>query len=141
MSETVIGVKKYIQFELVSPERILASEEASMVVIPGGDGDFGVLADHTPLVSTIRPGIVSVYTPSGEVKKIFVSGGFADVDGKICSVLAEEAVNVTDINRADVEQKIKDLAAELADSGHDAVKKNNLLRNIAIADAKLAAAA
>ena len=141
MSETVIAVKKYIQFELVSPERILASEEASMVVVPGGDGDFGVLANHTPLVSTIRPGVVSVYTPSGEVKKIFVSGGFADVDGKLCSVLAEEAVNVNEIDRAAVEQKIKDLAVELAYAGADEVKKATLVRNIEIAVAKLKAAA
>ena len=141
MSETVIAVKKYIQFELVSPERIIASEEAAMVVVPGGDGDFGVLADHTPLVSTIRPGVVSVYTPAGDVTKIFVSGGFADVDGKLCSVLAEEAVNVNEIDRAAVEQKIKDLATELAEAGSDEVKKATLVRNIEITEAKLKAAA
>jgi len=141
MSETVIAVKKYIQFELVSPERILVSEEAAMVVVPGGDGDFGVLADHTPLVSTIRPGVVSVYTPTGEVKKIFVSGGFADVDGKICSVLAEEAVNVNEIDRGKAEQSLGDLRAELSAAGDDAVKKDNLARSIAIAEAKVAAAA
>src|ERR1700744_4263440 len=91
---------KTFKFELVSPERILASEEVGMVVVPGGDGDFGVLAEHAPLVSTIRPGVVAVYMPSGEVKKIFVSGGFADVTGTLCSVLAEEAVNVNEIDRS-----------------------------------------
>ena len=131
---------KTFQFELVSPERVLASEEATMVVVPGGDGDFGVLADHTPLVSSIRPGVVSVYTPSGEVKKIFVTGGFADVDGKICSVLAEEAVNVNEIDRSKTEQSLKELHDELANAGEDAVKRANLGRNIAIAEAKLAAA-
>ena len=141
MSETVIAVKKYIQFELVSPERILASEEAAMVVVPGGDGDFGVLAGHTPLVSTIRPGVVSVYAPDGAIKKIFVSGGFADVDGKICSVLAEEAVNVNEIDRAKAEQNLSDLRNELAGAGDDAVKKDNLALSIAIAEAKVAAAA
>ena len=132
---------KTFQFELVSPERVLASEEATMVVVPGGDGDFGVLADHTPLVSSIRPGVVSVYTPSGEVKKIFVTGGFADVDGKICSVLAEEAVNVNEIDRSKTEQGLKELRDELANSGEDAVKRSNLSRGIAIAEAKLGAAA
>ena len=131
---------KTFQFELVSPERVLASEEATMVVVPGGDGDFGVLADHTPLVSSIRPGVVFVYTPSGEVKKIFVTGGFADVDGKICSVLAEEAVNVNEIDRSKTEQSLKELHDELANAGEDAVKRANLGRNIAIAEAKLAAA-
>ena len=130
---------KTFKFELVSPERILASEEVYMVVVPGGDGDFGVLADHSPLVSTIRPGVVTVTMPTGEVKKIFVSGGFADVDGKICSVLAEEAVNVNEIDRAKAEQTLSDLRAELASVGDDAVKKDNLAHSIAIAEAKLAA--
>lgn len=132
---------KTFKFELVSPERILASEEVSMVVVPGGDGDFGVLAEHAPLVSSIRPGVVAVYMPSGEVKKIFVSGGFADVTGKLCSVLAEEAVNVNDIDRNMAEQSLKDLRDELVNAGDDAVKKANLLRGIGIAEAKLAAAA
>jgi len=130
---------KTFKFELVSPERILASEEVYMVVVPGGDGDFGVLADHSPLVSTIRPGVVTVTMPTGDVKRIFVSGGFADVDGKICSVLAEEAVNVNEIDRAKAEQTLSDLRAELASVGDDAVKKDNLARSIAIAEAKLAA--
>jgi F-type H+-transporting ATPase subunit epsilon len=110
-----------------------------MVVVPGGDGDFGVLADHTPLISTIRPGVVTVTMPTGDVKKIFVSGGFADVDGKICSVLAEEAVNVNEIDRAKAEQALSDLRAELASVGDDAVKKDNLALSITIAEAKLAA--
>jgi len=129
---------KTFKFELVSPERILASEDVYMVVVPGGDGDFGVLADHSPLISTIRPGVVTVTMPTGEVKKIFVSGGFADVDGKICSVLAEEAVNVNDIDRAKAEQALSDLRAELASVGDDAVKKDNLAHSIAIAEAKRA---
>lgn len=130
---------KTIKFELVSPERILASEDVYMVVVPGGDGDFGVLADHTPLISTIRPGVVTITLPNGDVKKIFVSGGFADVDGKICSVLAEEAVNTNDIDRSKVEQTLSDLRAELAAAGDDAVKKENIARSIAVAEAKLAA--
>jgi F-type H+-transporting ATPase subunit epsilon len=132
---------KTLKFELVSPERILASEDATMVVVPGTDGDFGVLADHTPLVSSIRPGVVSIYEPSGSVKKIFVTGGFADVSGKICSVLAEQAVNVNEINRAEVEQGLKELQDGLNSVGDDEVKKANLLRGIGIAEAKLAALA
>ena len=130
---------KTFKFELVSPERILASEEASMVVVPGTEGDLGILAEHAPLVSSIRPGTVAVHLPSGDVKKIFVTGGFVDVDGKLCSVLAEEAVNVSDIDRGKTEQSLKDLRDELAGAGEDAVKKANALRNIAIAEAKLAA--
>ena len=130
---------KTFKFELVSPERILASEEVSMVVVPGTEGDFGVLAEHAPIISSIRPGAVAVYMPSGEVKKIFVTGGFADMNGKLCSVLAEEAVNVNDIDRSKAEQNLSDLRNELASAGDDAVKKANLARNISIAEAKLAA--
>jgi F-type H+-transporting ATPase subunit epsilon len=132
---------KTFKFELVSPERVLASEEASMVVIPGGDGDFGVLVEHMPIVSSIRPGVVAVYAPSGEVKKIFVSGGFADMNGQLCSILAEEAVNVNDIDRAKTEQTLSDLRSELANAGDDSVKKDNLARSVAITEAKLAAVA
>jgi F-type H+-transporting ATPase subunit epsilon len=131
---------KTMKFELVSPERVLASKDAVMVVVPGTDGDFGALVDHAPLVSSIRPGVVSVHLPSGEVERIFVTGGFADVTAKLCSVLAEEAVNVNDIDRAKTEQELKDLSAELAVAGEDAVRKASLQRNIAIAEAKLSAA-
>ena len=130
---------KTFKFELVSPERILASEEVSMVVVPGTEGDFGVLAEHAPIISSIRPGAVAVYMPSGDVKKIFVTGGFADMNGKLCSVLAEEAVNVNDIDRSKAEQSLSDLRNELASVGDDAVRKANLARNISIAEAKLAA--
>src|SRR6516225_6486620 len=92
-------VNTTFQFELVSPEKILVSEEAKMVVVPGEDGDFGVLASHAPLLSAIRPGVVRVTSASGEEKKFFVAGGFADVTPSLLSVLAEEAVNVAEIDK------------------------------------------
>jgi F-type H+-transporting ATPase subunit epsilon len=131
---------KTFQFELVSPESLLTSEEASMVVVPGEAGDFGVLADHAPLLSAIRPGVVAVHLPSGEVKKIFVAGGFADVNGKLCSVLAEEAVNVVNLDRVQIEESLKTLETDLVSASEDAVKKSNILRGMDIARAKLAAA-
>lgn len=132
---------KTIPFELVSPERVLASEEAAMVVIPGEAGDFGVLADHSPLLSSLRPGVVSVHLPSGEVKKIFVAGGFADVGGQSCSVLAEEAVNVSDLNRAELEESVKNLQDDVEFAKDDAAKAAHLRGQLEIAKAKLAAVA
>ncbi len=132
---------KTFQFELVSPERVLASEEASMVVVPGEAGDFGVLADHAPLLSSIRPGVVTVTSPDGSVRKIFVAGGFADVNGKICSVLAEEAVNVNEIDRAKVEDQLKNLQDDLSFAKDDAIKAAFIQRQIEVAKVKLAAAA
>jgi F-type H+-transporting ATPase subunit epsilon len=130
---------KTIQFELVSPECILVSEDASMVVVPGEAGDFGVLADHAPLLSSIRPGVVAVYLPSGEIKKIFVAGGFADVNGKLCSVLVEEAVNVNDLNRAQLDESLKKLNDDLGSAGEDALKAAHTQQQIAVIQAKLAA--
>ena len=132
---------KTFQFELVSPEKILVSEQASMVVVPGEAGDFGVLADHAPLLSSVRPGVVSVTTPDGASKKIFVAGGFADVSNNVCSVLAEEAVNVNEIDRAAVEKQLSDLKDELSFAKEDVVKAAFIQQQIEVAAAKLQAAA
>ncbi len=129
---------KTFRFELVAPERILASEDVTMVVVPGGEGEFGVLADHAPVVSSLRPGVIAVQHPSGEMKHIFVSGGVADVTGALCTVLAEEAVNVNDIDSVAVEQKLEELRSAASDAVDD-VAKADLARDIAIAEAKLAA--
>lgn len=132
---------KTFQFELVSPEKLLVSEEVSMVVIPGEAGDFGVLAEHAPLLSSIRPGVVTVTSVSGEQKKIFVAGGFADVSGNVCSVLAEEAVNVNEIDRAAAEKQISDLKDDLSFAKDDAVKTAQIQKQIEVTQAKVLAAA
>ena len=80
-----------IQFDLVSPERKLASVEASEIQIPGADGDFTVMAEHAPMLTTLRPGLLSVKTDS-DVTEYIVTGGFVEVSGKNASVLAEQAI-------------------------------------------------
>src|SRR5262249_61675465 len=89
-----------LQFELVSPERLLISQPVEMVVVPGVEGDFGVLPGHAPLVSTVRPGVIAVFEGGKVVQSIFVAGGFAEVTGERCTVLAEQATPVGDIDRA-----------------------------------------
>ena len=69
-----------VAFELVAPERLLASIEADMVVIPGAEGDFGVLPDHAPLMSLLRPGVIAVYQGDRVDRRLFVDGGFAEVN-------------------------------------------------------------
>ena len=103
-----------IAFELVSPDRLLISEKVDMVTIPGGEGDFGVLAGHQPMISTVRPGILEVQNEGAAPRRIFVSGGFAEVTNESCAVMTEEAVPVEDIDRADLEQRIKDAEEDLA---------------------------
>ena len=79
-----------LHFELVTPERLVRSEDVHMVVVPGSEGDFGVLAGHAPVMSTIRNGELAIYrTPSGEPERIAVEGGFAEVNEKGLTVLAE----------------------------------------------------
>jgi F-type H+-transporting ATPase subunit epsilon len=133
--------KKTFYFELVSPESVVVSADATMVVIPGGEGDFGVLADHAPILSSVRPGVVTVMTAEGETRKVFVAGGFADVSGKNCSVLAEEALNVSEINLSAVEKDLVDLKLELDAVTNDAVKAAHVQKEIQIAQAKIAATA
>ena len=99
-----------LHFELVSPERLLRSADVYMVVVPGTEGDFGVLTGHAPFMSTIRPGAIQVY-PNGVndvPERIFIDGGFAEVGANGLTILAESAIPVADIDPAQV---AADLAA------------------------------
>ena len=136
-----VTTSQTFQFELVSPEKILVSEQAKMVVVPGEAGDFGVLAQHSPLLSSIRPGVVTLFTPDGETKRIFVAGGFADVNPESCSVLAEEAMNVSDLDRGKLEGQLKDLEEDLAGSKSDPLKSALLQTQLDITRAKIQATA
>ena len=128
-----------VQFELVSPERLLVSEPVDMVVVPGSEGDFGVLPGHAPFISTVRPGVIEVYEGSTVTERIFVAGGFAEVSNDRCTVLAEEAAPLTDVNRAEVEGELRRLNEDLAASRDDA-ERAAVAARIEIAEAKLAAA-
>lgn len=108
-----------VEFELVSPEKLLLSERVDMVVVPGEEGDFGVLAQHSPLISAVRPGVINVYNGGKVTDRIFVAGGFAEVTPARCTVLAELALPVEDIDRAAAEQQLKDAKDDLIDAKDD----------------------
>jgi len=97
-----------ISFELVSPEKLLLSEDVEMVVVPGAEGDFGVLIGHAPLISALRPGVINTYAGTNVEKRIFVAGGFAEVTGERCTVLAEEAIPVEELDRAGADARMAD---------------------------------
>ena len=98
------------QFELVSPERLMTDKPVAMVVIPGSEGDFGVLAGHAPAISTIRPGVIEVYEQeSSAPDRLFVKGGLADVRSTGLIVLAEDAI---DPRQADVAALDKEIARQ-----------------------------
>ncbi|MGR0183469.1 F0F1 ATP synthase subunit epsilon [Azospirillum aestuarii] len=125
-----------VEFELVSPEKLLTSQPVDMVVVPGSEGDFGVLAGHSPMISTVRPGVIDVYEADRVVDRVFVAGGFAEVTETRCTVLAEEAIAVSEIDRAKVEQQIRDLGEDLEDAKSDD-EKARVEAKIAVARAKL----
>jgi F-type H+-transporting ATPase subunit epsilon len=107
-----------LNFALVSPERELFHGDVDQVVVPGAEGDFGVLADHAPVMSVIKPGALRILNAGGE-RRVFVNGGFADVTPEGLTVLAEEAVDLSDIDAAKVEQDLKNAQDDLRDASTD----------------------
>jgi F-type H+-transporting ATPase subunit epsilon len=108
-----------VSFELVAPERLLFSADIEMVVVPGGEGDFGVLAGHAPMISTVRAGVIEIHDEGKETEKIFVAGGCAEVSDNRCTVLAEDAVPVAELDRASLEQRIRNAEEDLEDAESD----------------------
>ncbi len=101
-------------FDLVSPEKVLFSGEVSQVDVPGSEGDFGVLAGHAPLVTTLRPGILVIYSER-DAQRIMVDGGFAEVGPAGLTVLANLAVPVNEFDVAALAGMIKDTEEDVAD--------------------------
>ncbi|MBO6676283.1 MAG: F0F1 ATP synthase subunit epsilon [Rhizobiales bacterium] len=109
-------------FELVSPERQLVSGEATQVVVPGAEGQFTVLANHAPFLSTLKPGVLEVTMADGSSDRIFVRGGFADANPDGLTLLAEEAQHVADMDMNSLDQAIQDAREDVADAKDDAAK-------------------
>jgi len=127
------------QFELVSPERLLISKAVDMVVVPGTEGDFGVLPDHAPLISSVRPGVIAVFEGGQVTDRIFVAGGFAEVTGERCTVLAEQAMPLAELDRGQIETELKDARDDVIDAKTD-TDRAAAERAVAVAEAKMAAA-
>ncbi len=104
-----------LNFELVSPERLLLSEGADMVTVPGTEGEFGVLAEHAPFMTALRPGMIRVESDGAETHRIFIWGGFAEVNAQGLTVLAEEAQMMKDVDMDALAQRIKNLEEDVAD--------------------------
>ena len=96
-----------IELEIVTPEKILFSESANMVIVPGDEGDFGAMAGHAPMLSQVRAGTIDVYEGDKVSTQIFIEGGIAEVTAERCSVLAEEAVMVVDIDKSAAEERLQ----------------------------------
>jgi F-type H+-transporting ATPase subunit epsilon len=142
-----------LNFELVTPERMVLSETVDMVVVPGVEGNFGVLPGHSLLISTIRPGTLEIYRDNAVIRRIFVVGGFAEVTPERCTVLANEAVPPEEFDRAAIEAELQVIQGNLPSlrervaraSGTErerlVIELAGLERDSAVAQAKLQALA
>ena len=111
-----------LSFALVSPERELFHGDVDQVVVPGAEGEFGVLPDHAPVMSVIKPGALRIFNDGAE-RRVFVNGGFADVTPEGLTVLAEEAVDLADLDAAKLEQDFKNAQDDLRDANSDAKRE------------------
>jgi F-type H+-transporting ATPase subunit epsilon len=110
------------KFELVSPERLLVSAEVEQVVVPGSEGDFTMLAHHAPLLTALRPGVIEIGASGAERQRYFVRGGFAEVGPSGLVILAETAIDLVELDRAVLDQSIKDAEEDVADAKGDTAR-------------------
>ena len=105
-----------LHFELVSPARLLFSGEVASVTIPGTEGEMGIYPGHSPVLSTLKPGVVTVYKDGGGTDRIFVKGGMVEVNPQGLTLLAEVAIPMAELSRDALAQQIKNAEEDLADA-------------------------
>lgn len=111
-----------IAYDIVSPEKLLISDSADMVTIPGTEGYMGVMAGHESVVTTLRAGMIDIANNGGDTR-YFIRGGFAEVNAAKVTVLAEEAIPFTDLDIAVIDQRIKDAEEDLIAAQTDAERQ------------------
>jgi F-type H+-transporting ATPase subunit epsilon len=108
-----------IKFELVAPERLLLSGDVQQVVVPGTEGNFAVLPGHAPVLSTLRPGVLDITDETGREDRVYVRGGFAEVNPGGLTVLAEEAVPLAELSPDMLARQVKNAEEDVADAADD----------------------
>jgi F-type H+-transporting ATPase subunit epsilon len=111
-----------LHFDLVSPERLLLSENVDMVTVPGKEGDFGVMAGHAPLMTTLRPGVINVDDAGRPQRRLFVRGGFAEVTPAGLTVLAEHTIPLEELDQAKLDLEIGYAEEDVADAKTEEVR-------------------
>lgn len=111
-----------LKFELVTPERMVISEDASQVVVPGIEGAFTVLPGHAPVISALRPGVVNATLGDGRNARAFVKDGFAEVDANRLTILAERAFDLEGIGAAGLAEELRAAEQELAAATTDSAR-------------------
>lgn len=115
-----------LHFELVSPAKLLFSGDVTSVTLPGSEGEMGIIAGHAPLLSTLRPGFVVVAKDGGSTEKIFVRGGFAEVNPQGLTVLAETAIASANLSATAMAEQVASAEAEYADAKNDEGRRKAL---------------
>ena len=110
-------------FELVSPEQLLFSGDVESVVVPGSEGQFTVLKDHAPVMTTLKPGVVEVVESASKTQRIFVRGGFADVAPTGLTLLAEQAISVDQLDTAKLAAEIRNAEEDVSDASEGEAKR------------------
>ena len=109
-----------ISFDLVSPENLIFNDDVGMIIVPGKDGDFGVLPGHSKVMSSLRPGRVMVYGEDKNLlKSFFVSGGFTEINPEKCIVLAESVDEMSELEKSLVEKEIQELESKDSEDSKD----------------------
>ncbi len=103
------GLVMQFNFELISPEKKVFEGKVEMVVIPGVEGDFGVMYNHTPIISFLRPGVLEIHNNNNNISRIFVSNGFVEVTSDNCTVIAENIKSVEEIDIEECEKTLSNL--------------------------------
>ena len=110
------------KFELVSPERLLVSDDVEQVLVPGAEGDMTVLAYHAPVLTTLRPGLLDIGFPGGEHRRYFIRGGFAEIGPAGLTVLAETAVDLVELDADQLAQAVTEAEEDVADASDDMLR-------------------
>lgn len=110
------------KFELVSPEKLLMSEDVTQVLVPGAEGEFCVLPKHAPVLSTLKPGVLEIEGGESGASRVFVRSGFAEVGPDSLTILAQRAIDLKDVDRDELDQQIKDLDEDVADAKDELTK-------------------
>lgn len=110
-----------VELEIVSPEKLLLSKPVDMVVVPGSEGDLGVLPGHAPMIALLRGGTIALYSGNQVTDRLFVSGGFVEVTPERCTVLADNAMPVAEVSRAAADKALAD-----AETAYTAADKMNM---------------
>ena len=128
-----------VAFDLVTPARLALSQDVEMVILPGEDGDLGVLPGHAPLIASLRPGTVCVVEKGAISNRLFVPGGFLEVTPERCTLLAEQAEPLDGIDDGQAAQRLAELRDELASAAASAPNRAALENAVTVAEARLAA--